>query len=216
MQIVIFGAPGAGKGTQAKILSKKFKIPHISTGDILRDAIQKDTDLGKLAKVIIDRGELVSDDIMGELVKETLKNIDYKKGFILDGFPRTVNQAEILVNLFNLLEIKNPYFLVLEAKDELIISRLTSRRVCSSCGEIANLHDIKDEKVCPKCGKINTLIKREDDDENVIKHRLDIYREQTQPVLEYNRDKYKIVSVNGTDPIEIIAKNIFEKLEAQT
>jgi len=214
MQIVIFGAPGAGKGTQAKILSKKFDIPHISTGDILRDSVKRGTPLGMKAKEIMDRGELVSDDLMGGLVKETLENFASNgHGFILDGFPRTVNQAEILLNIFNLLKIGNPYFIVLKVDDEEIISRLSSRRACSVCGAIVNLHDIEDPNVCPNCGSVGTLYKRKDDEENVIKNRLKIYRESTFPVLDFYKDKFKIIYVKGTDPIDVVTTNILKEIE---
>lgn len=213
MQIVIFGAPGAGKGTQAKVLSTRFNIPHISTGDILRESIRKETEIGLAAKEIIEKGELVSDNIMCALVKETLQNLDYMKGFILDGFPRTVNQAHLLMDIFRKLNITNPYFLILEAEDDIIISRLTSRRACSNCRAIVNLHDIEDENICPKCGSENTLVKRKDDDEEVIKIRLRVYREQTKPVLDYSSDKFKIILVNGTDPVDLVTKNIIKELE---
>lgn len=213
MQIVIFGAPGAGKGTQAKILSDQFNIPHISTGDILRDSIKRGTELGIAAKEIVEKGELVSDNIMGGLVKETLENMDYQKGFILDGFPRTVNQTEILLNIFRSLVILKPYFLVLEADDQVIISRLSSRRVCSSCNTIVNLDDLEDSNTCPNCDAVSTLIKRKDDDETVIKNRLNVYRESTLPVLNFAKEKFEIVSVKGTDPIDVVTKNILDEIK---
>jgi len=213
MQIIIFGAPGAGKGTQAKFLSQIFNIPHISTGDILRDSVKRATVLGNTAKETIESGELVSDDLMGALVKETLQNIDYVKGFILDGFPRTVNQAEILLSIFQSLKIDQPIFILLETDDDVIVSRLSSRRACSNCGTIVNLSNIKDSNVCPNCESINTLVKRKDDEADVIKHRLNIYNKTTLPVLNYYQDKFKIISVKGTDPIEVITKNILSEIE---
>ncbi len=213
MQIVIFGAPGAGKGTQAKILSKKFNIPHISTGDILRESVKRGTQLGLKAKEIMDKGELVSDDLMGGLVKETLENLDNKgQGFILDGFPRTVNQAKILLDIFNSLKIAAPYFIVLKVDDDEIISRLSSRRACSECGAIVNLHDIDNPNVCPNCGAEGTLYKRKDDDEEVIKNRLRIYRESTFPILDFYKDMFKIIYVKGTDPIEVVTNNILKEI----
>jgi len=214
MQIVIFGAPGAGKGTQAKILSNKFNIPHISTGDILRDSVKRGTQLGLQAKETIEKGELVSDDLMGGLVKETLKNLEAQSsGFILDGFPRTVNQAEILLNIFRSLKIENPYFIILNAEDDIIISRLSSRRACTSCKAIVSLDDIKEKNVCPNCGEQETLYKRKDDEESVIKHRLDVYRESTIPVLDFYQNKFKIISIRGTDPIDIVTRGIFQAIE---
>ena len=214
MQIVIFGAPGAGKGTQAKILSNKFNIPHISTGDILRDSVKRGTQLGLQAKETIEKGELVSDDLMGSLVKETLLNLEAQSsGFILDGFPRTVNQAEILLNIFHSLNIENPYFIILNAEDDIIISRLSSRRACTACKAIVSLDDIKEKNICPNCGEPETLYKRKDDEESVIKHRLEVYRESTIPVLDFYQNKFKIISIRGTDPIDIVTRGIFEAIE---
>ncbi|MCK5457587.1 MAG: adenylate kinase [Melioribacteraceae bacterium] len=214
MQIVIFGAPGAGKGTQAKILSNKFNIPHISTGDILRDSVKRGTQFGLQAKETIEKGELVSDDLMGDLVMETLQNLNSNNnGFILDGFPRTVNQAEILLNIFRTLKIENPYFVVLEADDTIIISRLSMRRACTSCKAIVNLHDIKNQDVCPNCGEVGTLYKRKDDEESVIMNRLKVYSASTMPVLDFYRDKFNIITVKGTDPIDIVTSGIIEAIE---
>lgn len=214
MQIVIFGAPGAGKGTQAKILSIKFNIPHISTGDILRDSVARGTQLGLQAKETIEKGELVSDDLMGGLVKETLQNLkSNSNGFILDGFPRTVNQAEILLNIFQALKIENPYFVVLQADDDVIISRLSMRRACTSCKAIVNLHDIQNHEICPNCSKVGTLYKRKDDEESVIMNRLKVYNASTMPVLDFYRDKFNIITVKGTDPIDIVTNGIIEAFE---
>lgn len=214
MQIVIFGAPGAGKGTQAKILSNKFNIPHISTGDILRDSVSRGTQLGLEAKETIEKGELVSDDLMGGLVKETLQNLESNNnGFILDGFPRTVKQAEILLNIFKALKIENPYFVVLQADDDVIISRLSMRRACTSCRAIVNLNDIKNNDICPNCGEVETLYKRKDDEESVIMNRLKVYNASTMPVLDFYMDKFNIITVKGTDPIDIVTNGIIEAIE---
>ena len=212
MQIVIFGPPGVGKGTQAKILSSKLNIPHISTGDILRDSVNRKTELGNKAKEIIENGELVPDDLMGKLVKETIINLNYSEGFILDGFPRTIEQVKILENIFNELNISSPRVVVLKANDDIIVNRLTSRRTCSNCGQIVNLNDIADKNICPNCGKEGTLLKRKDDDERVIRNRLKVYGELTFPVLEFYKNKLDLIYINGTDPIEVISKNIFTAL----
>ncbi|MCK5120193.1 MAG: adenylate kinase [Candidatus Latescibacteria bacterium] len=212
MQIVIFGPPGVGKGTQAKILSSKLNIPHISTGDILRDSVNRKTELGNKAKEIIENGELVPDDLMGKLVKETIINLNYSEGFILDGFPRTIEQVKILENIFNELNISSPRVVVLKAKDDIIVNRLTSRRTCSNCGQIVNLNDIADKNICPNCGKEGTLLKRKDDDEKVIRNRLKVYGQLTFPVLEFYKNKLDLIYINGTDPIEVISKNIFTAL----
>ncbi len=212
MQIILFGAPGVGKGTQAKILSKKYNIKHISTGDILRDSIARETDLGIAAKEVVERGDLVSDDLMGGLVKETLCNMDYKNGFILDGFPRTLEQCELLDGIFEELNIEAPYFIILKADTEIIVSRLTSRRLCTKCSIIVNKNDLDGSKICPNCGAKNTCIKREDDKKKVIRKRLNIYRDTTFPVIDYYKDKYTLAILNGTDPIELVTEKIIEIL----
>jgi len=212
MQIVLFGPPGVGKGTQAKILSSKLNIPHISTGDILRDSVNRGTELGNKAKEIIENGELVPDDLMGGLVKETINNLNYSEGFILDGFPRTIEQVKILENIFNELNISSPRVVVLKANDDIIVNRLASRRTCSNCGQIVNLNDIADKNICPNCGKERTLLKRKDDDEKVIRNRLKVYTELTFPVLDFYKNKLDLIFINGTDPIEVISKNIFTAL----
>lgn len=212
MRIIIFGAPGAGKGTQAKILSHKFNIPHISTGDILREAISKKTDLGKKAQDIVNRGELVPDNIMVGIIKEVINSDKCKNGFILDGFPRTLKQAELLVNIFNELNITDAMLIKLTVKDDVIINRLTSRRSCSNCGHIANLLSLKEKNRCPNCGSVGTLVQRKDDTETVIKNRLKIYRESTSPVFEFFRDKIKIIAIDGSRSVEKVAEDILESL----
>jgi adenylate kinase len=208
MQIIIFGAPGVGKGTQAKIIAQKYNIKHISTGDILRESVAKGTALGLAAKEVMERGDLVSDDLMGKLVKETLSGFDYQKGFILDGFPRTLAQCKITDTIFEELNISNPILILLKADTEIIVKRLTSRRQCSACGAIITLNDIKEPDVCPKCNARNTLIKRKDDSEEVVRRRLKVFRETTLPVIEYYQGKYRVEIINGTQPIEKVTKDI--------
>lgn len=212
MEIIIFGAPGVGKGTQAKIISKEMNIPHISTGDILREAVSKGTEIGKKAQAVMDKGELVSDDLMGELIKEVLQTDKTKNGFILDGFPRTVTQAKVLDNILKELNYNSPILLNLTADDEVIIDRLSSRRACSNCGTIVNLKDLDDHSVCPNCGANDTLVKREDDKEEVVRNRIEVFKETTAPVLEHYKDKTKIITIDGTRPIEEIKNEIFKKL----
>jgi len=212
MEIIIFGAPGVGKGTQAKILSKKLNIPHISTGDILREAIKNETELGKKAKEIVHSGGLVPDDLMGGLIKDVLSSEEAKDGFILDGFPRTVPQAELLEKIFKDLGFSNPVIVKLSADDEIIIERLSSRRTCKACGYITNLHELKEPDTCPNCGAKGTLYQREDDKEEVIKNRLRVFHETTAPVLEYYKGKVKIVDVNGALPMQEVTEKILEGL----
>lgn len=212
MQIILFGAPGVGKGTQAKILSQKYNIIHISTGDILRDSISRGTDLGVAAKEVVERGDLVSDDLIGGLVKETLSNMDYKNGFILDGFPRTLAQCKLLDEIFEELKIDDPFFIILKADTEIIVNRLTSRRLCTKCATIVNLKDLDDTKTCPSCGAENSCIKREDDKDEVVRKRLNIYRETTFPVIDYYKDKYNLEIINGTETIDLVTQNIIKVL----
>jgi len=208
MQIILFGAPGVGKGTQAKILSQKYNIKHISTGDILRESVARKTDLGIAAKEVMDSGDLVSDDLMGGLVKETLANMDYKAGFILDGFPRTLEQCNLMDGIFEELDIEKPFFILLKADTEVIVNRLTKRRLCSKCQTIVNLNDIADLNTCPNCNANDSFIERKDDKEEVIRKRLRIYREATLPVLDYYQEKYKVAILNGTDSVEMVTSNI--------
>jgi len=212
MQIILFGAPGVGKGTQAKILSKKYKIQHISTGDILRDSIKKETEFGLMAKQLMDKGDLVPDNLIGDLVKEFLKSIDYKKGFILDGFPRTLEQCNLLDNIFAELQIENPHFIILESDTDLIVHRLTARRQCTNCNTIISLNHVKDISTCPSCCAIDTFVKREDDDEDVVRKRLEIYRKTTYPVIDYYRDKYNFIFLNAAEPVDKVTQNIIERL----
>lgn len=213
MRIIIFGAPGAGKGTQAKILAEKYQIPHISTGDILREAIAEGTELGKKAADIVNRGELVPDDIMGGIIKDVLKSDKCKNGFILDGFPRTIAQADLLCSIFEELNLNDVVLIKLTVKDEVVIERLTSRRTCSNCGTIVNLLNLEDKNKCPNCGAVGTLMQRKDDNKDVIKNRLNIYRESTSPVFEFLRDKLKIVSIDGSKSVEEVTADILNFLE---
>jgi len=213
MQIILFGAPGVGKGTQAKYLSEKFKINHISTGDILREAVKNQTSLGLKVKEITSRGELVPDDIMADLIKETLFSEANRNGFILDGFPRTIDQAKLLDQILNELPDRNIYFIHLIANPDVIVERLTNRRTCSVCGTIVNLNQLTDKNKCPKCNSKDSFIKRKDDEESVIRHRLNVYESTTFQVLEFYRNKVNIIEVNGTDEIETVTRNILSAIK---
>lgn len=214
MKIIIFGAPGVGKGTQAKVISKKKHIPHISTGDILRTAVQKGTELGKQAKEIMDRGDLVPDDLMIKLIDEVLHDDKAKDGFILDGFPRTIEQAKILDSVLNKLDDNSGAIVIhLDADDELIVNRLSKRRACSACGNIVNLNYIEDDSTCPYCGSKNTFVKRKDDEEDIIRNRLRVFHETTEPVINYYRDKTEVIEINGSRPVEDVTAEILDKLD---
>lgn len=211
MRIIIFGPPGVGKGTQAKLLAEETNSKHISTGDILRDAVKNRTDVGLQAKEIIDRGELVPDEIMGILIEAALSNAA-DTGFILDGFPRTINQAIVLEPILNKLSQEKIFFIRLTADPDIIVERLTSRRVCSKCGYIINLNLNDDLSTCPNCKAAESFIKREDDDETVIRNRLKVYEDNTLPVLDYYKDKVEIISVDGTNSVEEISQEILGSL----
>jgi adenylate kinase len=212
MQIIIFGAPGVGKGTQAKILASKLNVAHISTGDILRAAIKNKTELGMKAKSIVESGGLVPDEIVAGMLKEALKEERCKNGFILDGFPRTVNQAKILDNIFEDLGKERIDLIKLNAEDQVMVNRISNRMVCSSCGNIAVKSDVTDNYVCPVCKSTNSYMTRNDDTEEVIKNRLKLYHEQTSPVFEYYKNKANIIEVDGTMPIEQVTEGILSQL----
>lgn len=208
MRIVLLGAPGAGKGTQAKMLIDKYQIPQISTGDILRKAVADGTPLGKEAKSYMDKGELVPDSVVIGLVKERLAQDDCKKGYILDGFPRTTPQAEELDNVLS--DMKSPLDVALSVdvpKDDLM-KRLTGRRTCKGCQQMYNVYFSPPQKegVCDKCG--GELYQRDDDKEETINNRLDVYEKSTAPLIDYYGKKSILKSVEGTGSIDDIFNQI--------
>ncbi|MHB1688217.1 MAG: adenylate kinase [Ignavibacteriaceae bacterium] len=213
MQIMLFGSPGVGKGTQAKILSNKLDIPHISTGDILRQAVSDRTPLGLSAEKKMSKGELVSDDIMFGLIKETLAQDKCKNGFVLDGFPRTIAQAVELDDIFEQLKIKDVRLVIITANEEEIVRRLTNRRACSNCGNIFNYNDIKDSNICPSCGAMDSFYQRDDDKEDVIRNRLKIYKNTTEPVLSYYQTRRSEIYIDGLDSIDEVTNNILAELK---
>ena len=200
MILIMLSAPGTGKGTQGKLIGNYFNIPNISTGEILRSAIEQKTQLGNEAKVFIDQGELVPDEMMIKLIKERLTKDDCKNGFILDGFPRTVQQAEALDELFLDAGLKLDYVIGLELGKDKIIERLTSRRLCSVCGRVYNLitHPLLNEIKCDVCG--GEIIQRSDDTLETVLKRLSVYEEKTKPVEQYfkKQGKLKIFDADGT------------------
>lgn len=213
MRLILFGAPGVGKGTQAKILASNLNIPHISTGDILRQAVHDRTPLGIKAQKIMNAGELVSDDIMIGIIRDTLEQQRCKNGLILDGFPRTLAQAEAFDKLLNDLNIPDIFLVNLSADEEEVVKRLTNRRACKTCSNIFTLDEVKGLKNCPKCGAENSFYQRNDDKEDVIRHRLKVYENNTKPVLEYYEKQKKVISVNGIGKIEEITEEILKRLE---
>ena len=198
MKLILLGAPGAGKGTQAAELEKEYNIPAISTGQIIRDAIAAKTALGNEVKGFIDRGELVPDSIVVEMVKERIKDDDCKYGYILDGFPRTISQAEAMEKLPILVDCA----LEIDVDEDIIVERLSGRRVCKSCGATYHITDNPSEKegVCDKCS--GALIIRDDDVPDVIRHRLEVYNEQTKPLKDFYVVRGKLITVKGQDKVE--------------
>jgi adenylate kinase len=213
MRVIIFGAPGVGKGTQAKLLAEKLIIPHISTGDILRNSIKNETHLGLKAKSIVESGGLVPDDLMAGLIKNVLSDKDCEKGFILDGYPRTLAQAKLLDEIFTQLKEDKEYYVAITVDDELIIQRLSKRLACKVCGTIFTLSEVANKQSCPKCGAHGSLYKRKDDEEDVIRNRLKVFHAQTKPVLDYYEEKGKMIFVDGDKPVKEVLNSILEKIE---
>lgn len=187
MRLILVGPPGAGKGTQAVQLAKHYKIPHISTGDIFRANLKGGTDLGKLAKSYMDKGELVPDSVTNEMVRDRFKQSDVHSGFLLDGFPRNILQAEELSKILNESNLKLDFVLELQIENSEIVRRLSGRRTCKECGAIFHIEfdQPKIENKCDKCG--GALYQREDDKESVVMNRLEVYAEQTKPIIDYYR-----------------------------
>ncbi len=213
-RIVLLGPPGAGKGTHAKILSERYEIPHISTGDLLRSQIQDGTSLGKSAKSFIDSGKLVPDDLVVDMVKDRLFKPDTAKGFILDGFPRTVEQAKALDEM--LAKRKTPINLVLEfnTSEKVIIDRLSGRRTCSNCNANYHIHNIppKRDGICDVCGK--PLVQRKDDQPETIQNRLKVYEDQTAPLIEFYKNRKVLRVVNGNLEVEPLQEELVQSFQS--
>ena len=216
MRLILFGAPGVGKGTQAKILASRLNIPHISTGDILREAVKEKTPLGIKAFEIMSRGELVSDDIMIGIIHDALNQTRCKDGFILDGFPRTHVQAHVFDDELARLNIYNFYVITLTANEDVIIKRLANRRACKVCKNIFSLSTIEGLKKCPNCGAEKSFYQRTDDKEEVIRHRLDVFREATQPVLRHYETKRKVIYIDALGTVEEVNKKIINALKERS
>ncbi len=214
MKIIMLGAPGAGKGTQAKMISSKYGIPHISTGDIFRANIKNQTELGKKAKAYMDQGQLVPDELVVDLVADRIVQDDCAKGFVLDGFPRTIPQAEALDAALVSMNTKIDYAIDVEVPDENIIERMGGRRACVGCGATYHIvyNATKVEGVCDTCGA--KLILRDDDKPETVKERLNVYHTQTQPLIDFYEAKGCLKEVDGTQAIETIFEQITKILEA--
>lgn len=208
MNIVLLGPPGAGKGTQAKQIAAEFHIPHISTGDMFRENLKNETELGKLAKTYMDKGELVPDAVTIQIVEDRLQKEDCRDGFLLDGFPRNVEQADALKEVLRKLGKKVDLALNIDVASEELIARLTGRRVCRSCG--ASFHVLfqapKEEGVCDFCH--GELYQRDDDSLETVKNRLDVYEAQTAPLIAYYRNEGSLKDVDGAQDVDVVFKEI--------
>ena len=206
MRLVLLGPPGAGKGTQSAVLSREYKIPHISTGDILREAVKEDTALGAKAKSFMDKGQLVPDEVVTGIITESLKAPDTKDGFILDGFPRTVKQAEILDGALEAMSSGIDMVLYFETSPKVAIERLSGRRVCRGCGFNYHIKNIppKQEGSCDKCG--GELYQRPDDKEETVLNRLKVYEAKTKPLIDYYTKKGILKKVSGDLGVDALFK----------
>ena len=210
MKIVMLGAPGAGKGTQAKMIAEKYSIPHISTGDIFRANIKNGTELGKKAKTYIDAGQLVPDELVVDLVIDRFKEDDCKNGYVLDGFPRTIPQAEALDNM----GVEIQHVINIDISDEKIINRMSGRRACLNCGATYHIvyNPSKKEGICDTCGQ--QLVLRDDDKPETVKKRLSVYHDQTQPLIDYYKNEGILAEVDGTKDMEEVFQDIVNILGA--
>jgi len=209
MRLIFFGPPGAGKGTQAKKVAEKLGIEHISTGDILREAVNKGNDLGKKVQVIIEKGELVPDEIMNELVKMKIKELN---SFILDGYPRTLEQAKSLDKILKELNKPIDAVVLIDVSEEEVVKRISSRRVCPNCGRVYNLITLKpkNDEICDNCG--TKIIQRKDDREDIVRERYKIYQKTTHPVIEFYRKNNTIITIDGSKDVEEVTKELFNML----
>ncbi len=214
MKIIMLGAPGAGKGTQAKQIAEKYQIPHISTGDIFRANIKNGTELGKKAKTYMDQGALVPDELTVALVIDRIGQDDCKNGFVLDGFPRTIPQAEALTEALEKLGEKMDYAVNVDVPDENIVTRMSGRRACLNCGATYHIVNIppKKEGICDNCG--SQLVLRDDDKAETVAKRLQVYHDQTQPLIDYYDNQKILKTVDGTLPMDQVFEAIVQVLGA--
>ncbi|PIH28922.1 adenylate kinase [Staphylococcus epidermidis] len=213
MNIILMGLPGAGKGTQASEIVKKFPIPHISTGDMFRKAIKDETDLGQEAKSYMDRGELVPDEVTVGIVKERISEDDAKKGFLLDGFPRTIDQAESLSQIMSELDREIDAVINIEVPEEELMNRLTGRRICEKCGTTYHLvfNPPKVDGICDIDG--GKLYQREDDNPETVSNRLSVNVKQSKPILEYYNNKGVLKNIDGSKDIDEVTNDVIDILD---
>lgn len=208
MKIIMLGAPGAGKGTQAKQIAEKYSVPHISTGDIFRANLKEGTELGLKAKTYMDQGLLVPDELVVELVVDRIQQEDCANGFILDGFPRTIPQAESLTEALKAISGKIDFAIDIDVPDEVIVARMSGRRACVDCGATYHIVNVPPKKdgICDKCG--SNVVLREDDKPETVKKRLEVYHTQTQPLIDYYKKQGILKSVDGTTGMH----NVFQEI----
>lgn len=206
MNIILLGAPGAGKGTQASRISEKYNLPHISTGDIFRDNIKRGTEIGLLAKSYTDKGQLVPDEVTCKIVEGRLKEDDCKNGYLLDGFPRNIFQSQELDKFSKVDAVIN-----IDVDLSLLMARLCGRRVCKSCGESYHVDFLGGKTVCEKCG--GELYQRKDDNEETVGNRLKVYSEQTAPLIQYYKDKNVLIDIDGVGTIDEVFSRIAAALK---
>ena len=214
MKLIILGPPGAGKGTQAASICEKFDIPHISTGDIFRENIKNNTVLGQKAKEYINKGELVPDTLTCDLVFDRLTHEDAKKGFLLDGFPRNIFQAQKLDEILEQRKLKIDRVINIEVDDKLLIDRAVGRRVCKDCSATYHIsfNKSKVENICDKCG--GSLYQRDDDKEQTIKNRIEVYNKNTKPLIDYYSEKGNLADISGDQDIQAVFEDIVKAVKA--
>jgi adenylate kinase len=208
MRIILFGPPGAGKGTQAKVLSERVRLPHVSTGDLLRENVKGSTPLGRQAKDFMDKGLLVPDELVANMLQERFSRPDVKSGFILDGYPRNISQAKTMDDMLAKINMDIDFVVYLDASDAIIIQRLSGRLVCSSCG--ANFHVTnmppKVAGICDSCG--GSLYQRSDDKEETVRKRLEVYKKEVAPLIEYYQKQKKLYRLSGDEKPEIVLDKV--------
>ena len=212
MKIIMLGAPGAGKGTQAKMIAEKYSIPHVSTGDIFRANIKNGTELGKQAKEYMDAGKLVPDELTVKILLDRVAQDDCKNGYVLDGFPRTIPQAEVLENALNELGDKIDFAVNVDVPDENIVRRMSGRRACLKCGATYHIEHIppKQEGICDTCG--SELVLRDDDKPETVQNRLKVYHDQTQPLIDFYTERNILKTVDGTRDMKVVFDDIISIL----